>query len=131
MVPEARPPALTARPCRPLGVGVTCHRPGRLSGFGNARRAPIESRLFVYGSLQLPQVMRLVAGRHFPSALVRLEGYARFRVRGEVYPGIVSCPGEQTAGLLPKVLRRRPAAQLRVRTGHAGGLCRGGNGSSG
>lgn len=150
--------------------------------------------------------MRRVVGRHFPSEVVRLEGYARFRVSGELYPGIVGCPGEQTvgllyrhvdgrslvlldrfegplyvrravtvmrangtvcraqayvvpghrrdrlsaerwdlqrfealhlrsflstAGLLPKVLGRRPAGPLRARTGHAGRLCRGGNGSSG
>jgi gamma-glutamylcyclotransferase (GGCT)/AIG2-like uncharacterized protein YtfP len=56
--------------------------------------------LFVYGTLVLPEVMEAVAGRAFPSRPAELPGFARFRLRDRVFPGIAPRPGATTSGLL-------------------------------
>jgi hypothetical protein len=42
--------------------------------------------------------MEAVTGRRFVSQPAVLRGYARFRVRGAVYPGIIATPGALTEG---------------------------------
>jgi len=49
----------------------------------------MQHALFAYGTLCLPEVMRLVTGRAFASEDAWLEGYERFRLRRRVYPGMV------------------------------------------
>lgn len=46
------------------------------------------THVFVYGSLQLTEVMVSVTGRGFKSKTARLEHYARYRLRGKSFPGI-------------------------------------------
>ena len=46
-------------------------------------------RLFTYGTLEIPSVMRIVLGRDLEGEPAVLYGYARFLVRGECHPGIV------------------------------------------
>jgi len=45
--------------------------------------------IFTYGTLMIPSVMNAVTGGDFRSEKATLRGYARYRVKGEVYPGIV------------------------------------------
>ena len=45
-------------------------------------------KLFVYGSLQSPAVLKVLLGRVPPPSPARLNGYSRFRVPGRTYPGI-------------------------------------------
>jgi gamma-glutamylcyclotransferase (GGCT)/AIG2-like uncharacterized protein YtfP len=54
--------------------------------------------VFAYGTLLEPAVMRAVTGRRFGSQPAVLCSYARFRVRGAVYPGIIATPGALTEG---------------------------------
>lgn len=54
--------------------------------------------LFAYGTLEIPAVMQAVTGRDFPSAEAVLEGFARYRLKGRAYPGIVANAGAQTRG---------------------------------
>lgn len=56
--------------------------------------------LFAYGTLQLPEVLQAVAGRDFPGQSARLQGYACYALRGQIYPGIRPWPGAVTAGIL-------------------------------
>lgn len=56
--------------------------------------------VFTYGSLQFPEVLRAVIGRLPRGQPARLEGFARYRVRGATYPGIVAEPGAATDGTL-------------------------------
>lgn len=56
--------------------------------------------LFVYGSLMFSQVMHHVTGRTFSGCSASIEGYARFLVRGEHYPGIVPFCQMRTTGML-------------------------------
>ncbi|WP_051689682.1 gamma-glutamylcyclotransferase family protein [Pelobacter seleniigenes] len=56
--------------------------------------------LFVYGTLLDEDIMQLVAGTVPPSIAVRLHGYRRRKICGQVYPGIVIRAGETVAGRL-------------------------------
>ena len=57
-------------------------------------------RVFAYGTLGFPEIVHALTGRRFSSRPAVLEGFARYRVRGRSYPGIVSVPGARTAGVL-------------------------------
>ncbi len=54
--------------------------------------------LFSYGTLMFPQVIRAVTGALYPRREALLYGYARYRLRGEVYPGIVAQTGGEVPG---------------------------------
>jgi len=56
--------------------------------------------IFVYGTLQLPEVMFAVTGKKFDTLPARLDGYSRHRLRGRSYPGIRPEPGGSVEGLL-------------------------------
>ena len=57
-------------------------------------------RLFVYGTLMQDAVRAAVCGRALPARAATLAGYARYALRGEVYPAIVPRPRATTDGLL-------------------------------
>ncbi len=57
-------------------------------------------RLFAYGTLMEPAVLSAVTGRPFSSQPAVLHGYARYRVRDAVYPGLVPEAEAVTVGLL-------------------------------
>jgi len=56
--------------------------------------------IFTYGSLMFPAVMKAVTGREFSSRNARVKNYARFRVKGESYPGLTPLEGAFTEGVL-------------------------------
>lgn len=56
--------------------------------------------LFCYGTLGFPELMRAVTGIDYPCRSAMLGGYARYRVRGEVFPGIVEQTGAVVSGVL-------------------------------
>jgi gamma-glutamylcyclotransferase (GGCT)/AIG2-like uncharacterized protein YtfP len=60
----------------------------------------IASNVYAYGTLQEPDVFRLIVGRSIAAAAAMLEDHARFRLRNEVYPAIVAQAGQSVAGLL-------------------------------
>ena len=57
-------------------------------------------RIFAYGTLGFPEIVHSLTGRCFSSRPAVLDGFARYRVRGRSYPGIVPAPGSRTAGVL-------------------------------
>jgi gamma-glutamylcyclotransferase (GGCT)/AIG2-like uncharacterized protein YtfP len=57
-------------------------------------------RLFAYGTLMLPEVMEIVAGRRYALRAAELCGWGRRLLVGAVYPAVVPAPGETTAGVL-------------------------------
>ena len=59
-----------------------------------------EHNLFVYGTLMVPAVMQAVTGHAFRSLPATLTGYARFRIKQQVYPGIVTGRDSSVDGLL-------------------------------
>lgn len=56
--------------------------------------------IFTYGSLMFPSVMKTVTGRAFPSRKALVKDYARFKVKGESYPGLTPWEGAVTEGVL-------------------------------
>ncbi len=56
--------------------------------------------LYTYGTLQVPAIIGHIVGRPLAGVPARLEGYARFRVRGRVYPAIVGAAGGEVSGML-------------------------------
>ena len=56
--------------------------------------------IFTYGSLMFPSVMKAVTGREFAAKKARVKNYARFKVKGESYPGLTPLKGAETEGVL-------------------------------
>jgi gamma-glutamylcyclotransferase (GGCT)/AIG2-like uncharacterized protein YtfP len=56
--------------------------------------------VFTYGSLIVPEVWALVAGRRHGSEPAILGGYKRRALHGVPYPGIFPAPAEQVEGIL-------------------------------
>jgi gamma-glutamylcyclotransferase (GGCT)/AIG2-like uncharacterized protein YtfP len=56
--------------------------------------------LFVYGDLMFPEIMQRVCGGTFKSACGEIHGYARFRIKEEVYPGLTDFPDMATDGVI-------------------------------
>src|SRR4051794_18217365 len=52
--------------------------------------------VFTYGTLMFPEVWGVVVGRQFESVEGSAAGYAIFRVRDAVFPGIVAAADEST-----------------------------------
>jgi gamma-glutamylcyclotransferase (GGCT)/AIG2-like uncharacterized protein YtfP len=57
-------------------------------------------RLFCYGTLQVPQVIRAVTGRDHSGKKAVLRDYAIYRVKNAEYPGITYSDGSLTEGIL-------------------------------
>jgi len=57
--------------------------------------------LFTYGTLMFPEVWQAVIGRPFATIAGRASGYALYRVRDAVFPGMVATTtGEPVAGIV-------------------------------
>src|SRR3954471_19037008 len=57
--------------------------------------------VFTYGTLMFPEVWRAVVGRQFESVVARAAGYAIFRVRDAVFPGILAAAeGSHVSGVV-------------------------------
>jgi len=68
-------------------------------------------RLFVYGTLECPEVVEKLLGTVLSGENAVLEGYARYMLLNRHYPGIVYRPGARVDGVLyngitPKFLRK-------------------------
>ena len=57
-------------------------------------------RLFAYGTLMCPEIIREVSGITQPGQPAVLHGFARYRIRGEYYPAITLEAGATVSGLL-------------------------------
>ena len=68
--------------------------------------------VFAYGTLMHPDVMRMVTGSPRTCQRAVLAGYARYRVRGEFYPGLIPAQGAKTAGILYRGLVRTEVRRL-------------------
>lgn len=68
--------------------------------------------VFAYGTLMVPAVMEAVTGRRWASEPALLRDYARFRLRGASYPGILPQAGATTDGVLYRAVD--PAALARL-----------------
>ncbi|WP_218019435.1 gamma-glutamylcyclotransferase family protein [Nocardia arthritidis] len=67
-------------------------RLGRLSGWDDA--------LFVYGTLQFPEVLETLLGRVPPSEPAELAGWRAAALPGRIYPGLVAASHARTRGVV-------------------------------
>jgi gamma-glutamylcyclotransferase (GGCT)/AIG2-like uncharacterized protein YtfP len=70
------------------------------------------ARVFAYGTLAFPDVMEAVTGVAFASEPATLDGFARRRVFGAVYPGVRAEAGATLDGVLYRGVDERSLARL-------------------
>ena len=58
------------------------------------------SKLFVYGTLQLPEIIEKIAGQQFPAQTAYLSGYRCGLIERADFPGILPCENSTVSGLL-------------------------------
>lgn len=73
---------------------------------------PQPFRIFAYGTLRIPEVMRAVTGADAPGQPAVLRGYARYRLRHLPYPGLRLEDGAETHGMLYTFMDARALARL-------------------
>jgi gamma-glutamylcyclotransferase (GGCT)/AIG2-like uncharacterized protein YtfP len=56
--------------------------------------------LFVYGTLQYPEILKKLTGKTFVAKPAVLTHFKRHKVKNAEYPAIVPKPGAQTTGML-------------------------------
>lgn len=61
---------------------------------------PASHHVFTYGSLMFAPVWQQVVAGQYSSEIAILDGYARFAMLEETYPGMVACPGHQVSGVV-------------------------------
>lgn len=61
---------------------------------------PMKIALFTYGTLEIPEVMQLVAGQHFRSEPAQLKDHARYKLISASYPGVIHEAGSAVNGTL-------------------------------
>ena len=61
--------------------------------------------LFAYGTLMSSEVCRAVCGEHLKGEPATLDGYTRYRLQGECYPGLLPRRGDEVRGVLYRKLR--------------------------
>ena len=54
--------------------------------------------VFTYGTLEIPTVMEAVTGRSFDSVEATADDYARYLLKGRIYPGMTPDSGQKTSG---------------------------------
>ena len=63
--------------------------------------------LFTYGTLEIPEVMEAVTGRAWASAEAWAKGFAKFLLKGRIYPGMTALPGAICSGRVYYHIDRR------------------------
>lgn len=54
--------------------------------------------LFTYGTLEITEVMEAVTGKSWASAEACAKGFAKFLLKGRIYPGMTAVPGSICSG---------------------------------
>ena len=63
--------------------------------------------LFTYGTLEIPEVMEAVTGRAWASAEAWAKGFAKFLLKGRIYPGMTAFRGATCSGRVYYHIDRR------------------------
>ena len=56
------------------------------------------AHVFAYGTLEIPEVMEAVTGKSWASAEARARGFAKFLLKGRIYPGMTVVQGSICSG---------------------------------
>lgn len=57
-------------------------------------------KVFAYGTLIVPSVMQAVTGQTYAYDVAKLPGYARYIIKGQVFPGIVAAENDSVDGIV-------------------------------
>jgi gamma-glutamylcyclotransferase (GGCT)/AIG2-like uncharacterized protein YtfP len=60
----------------------------------------VMATLFGYGTLSIPEIVKCLTGGTLPTVPGTARGYARYRMKGRTYPGIIADPRGYTDGVL-------------------------------
>jgi len=60
------------------------------------------NKVFVYGTLLVPSVMQAVTGQTIEYDKAILHRYARYKIKGHVFPGIIETENQSVEGILYK-----------------------------
>lgn len=70
------------------------------------------AHVFTYGTLEIREVMEAVTGRSLASVEARAKGFAKFLLKGRIYPGMIAFPGAVCSGRVYYHLDRRTLETL-------------------
>ena len=56
------------------------------------------THVFTYGTLEIPEVMEAVTGKSWASAEAWAKGFAKFLLKGRIYPGMTAVQGSICSG---------------------------------
>ena len=56
------------------------------------------THVFTYGTLEIPEVMEAVTGKSWASAEAGAKGFAKFLLKGRIYPGMTAVQGSTCSG---------------------------------
>lgn len=70
------------------------------------------NRIFVYGTLLIPAVMEAVTGKSFTFEYATLPGYARYRIKGQTFPGITRAENQNVKGIVYTAVDEQSLRQL-------------------
>ena len=65
------------------------------------------THVFTYGTLEIPEVMETVTGRSLASAEAWAKGFAKFLLKGRIYPGMTAFRGAICSGRVYYHIDRR------------------------
>ena len=65
------------------------------------------AHVFTYGTLEIPEVMEAVTGKSWASAEAWAKGFAKFLLKGRIYPGMIALPGAVCPGRVYYHIDRR------------------------
>ncbi len=80
-----------------------------IDGFVLSRddRSMFMMHLFAYGTLEIPDVMEAITGKTWTSAEARANGFAKFLLKGRIYPGMTAVKGATCSGRIYYHIDRR------------------------
>lgn len=73
---------------------------------------PVSHHVFTYGSLMFAEVWQRVVRGKYLSQPARIDGYQRYAVRGDTYPGIAMATGASVTGLIYRDVNAADLAAL-------------------
>ena len=57
-------------------------------------------KVFAYGTLIVPAVLQVVTGQSYTQNPAKLPGYARYLIKGQVFPGIIAADNSSVEGVV-------------------------------
>lgn len=83
-----------------------------LHGVYSIRRTIESMNIFTYGTLMVAEIMAQVSGCSLSGVEATLNGFVRYGVKDEQYPGVIALPGSSVQGILYRDVQPDALARL-------------------